>query len=100
MKLALSLILALALVFTGGSSWVDTSDKIVAHAGGAQPQTLREAVECCTDDRIITAMALAFQPSPFHCSPLVNSLIHRSANETNPIRAPLSIYKLNAAFLI
>jgi hypothetical protein len=100
MKLAISVILALALVFTGASSWVDTSDKIVAHAGGAQPQTLREAVECCTDDRIITAMALAFQPSPFHCRPSISFLFHRSAQGTSSIRAHLNIYKLNAAFLI
>jgi hypothetical protein len=99
MKLATSLILALALVFTGAGLRVDTSDKLVAHAGAAQPW-LREVIECCIDDRIITAMALAFQPSHFHCRPSISFLLHRSAKGTSSIRAHLSIYKLNAAFLI
>jgi hypothetical protein len=102
MKLAVSLILALALVFTGAprSSWIDAGDQIVTHTGDAQPWTLREVMESCIDDRITAAMVLASQPSAFHCCPLTGPLIHRSAEEANSIKAHLRIYKLNAAFLI
>ena len=100
MKLATSVILAFALVFTGASLWVDTGDKMVGDAGGDQRSTVGEVIECCIDDRIINVMALGFQSSPFHCGDLASFPSHRSANETNSIRAPLSIYKLNAAFLI
>jgi hypothetical protein len=100
MKLALSLILALALGVTGACLSVDAGDKIVAHCGGAQPHTLKEAIECCIDDRVITGVALALQLSPFHCRLLLRSLIDRSVKGTSSIRAHLSLYKLNAAFLI
>jgi hypothetical protein len=100
MKLAMSLLFAVALLFTGAprSSWIDAGDQIVAHAGDAKPWTLREAMESCIDDRIIASFAS--EPSVFHYSPLTSLLIHRSVKRTNSIKAGLRIYKLNAAFLI
>ena len=100
MKLAMSFLLTVALLFTGAprSSWIDTGDQIVAHAGDAKPWTFREAMESCIDDRIIASFAS--EPSAFHCCPLTSSLIYRSVKRTNSIKADIKIYKLNAAFLI
>jgi hypothetical protein len=100
MKLAMSLLLVVALLLSGAprSSWIDAGDQIVAHAGDAKPWTLREAMESCIDDRIIAFFAS--EPSAFHCWPLTSPLIHRSVKPTNSIKAGLRIYKLNAAFLI
>jgi hypothetical protein len=100
MKLAMSFLLAVALLFTGAprSSWIDAGDQIVAHAGDAKPWTLREAMESCIDDRIIASFAS--EPSAFHYLPFTSLLIHRSVKRTNSIKAGLRIYKLNVAFLI
>jgi hypothetical protein len=100
MKLAMSFLLAVALLFTGAprSSWIDAGDQIVAHAGDAKPWTLREAMESCVDDRIIGSFAS--EPSAFHYWPFTSLLIHRSVKRTNSTKAGLRIYKLNAAFLI
>jgi hypothetical protein len=100
MKLAMSFLLAVALLFTGAprSSWIDAGDQIVAHAGDPQPWTLREVMECCIDDRVIASFAS--EPSAFHCWSLTSPLIHRSVKRTHSIKAGLRIYKLNAAFLI
>jgi hypothetical protein len=100
MKLAMSFLLAVALLFTGAprSSWIDAGDQIVAHAGDAKPWTLREVMESCIDDRIIASFAS--EPSAFYCWPLTNPVIHRSVKPTNSIKAGLRIYKLNAAYLI
>jgi hypothetical protein len=100
MKFAMSLLLAVALLFTGAprSSWIDAGDQIVAHAGDAKPWTLREAMESCIDDRILASFAS--EPSALHYWPLTGPLIHPSVKRTNSIKAGLRIYKLNAAFLI
>jgi hypothetical protein len=100
MKLAMSFLLAVALLFTGAprSSWIDAGDQIVAHAGDAKPWTFREVMESCIDDRIIASFASG--PSAFHCCPLTSPLIHRSVKGTNSIKADIKIYKLNATFLI
>jgi hypothetical protein len=100
MKLVISFLLAIVLLFTGAahSPWIDAGDQIVAHAGNTRPWTFREAIESCIDDRIIASFAS--EPSAFHCRPAASSLIYRSIKRTNTIKADIKIYKLNAAFLI
>ena len=101
MKLAISFLLAVLLLFAGTprSSWIDAGAQIVAHAGdAARPLTFREAMESCIDDRLIASFAS--EPSAFHCWPMASSLIHRRIKGTNAIKADIKIYKLNAAFLI
>jgi hypothetical protein len=100
MKLAMRLFLAAALLFTGAprSSWIDAGDQIVAHAGGAQPWTVREVMESWVDDRI--SAIFASEASAFHCCPLTSPLIHRPITGTNSNKADIKIYTLNAAFLI
>jgi hypothetical protein len=100
MKLAISFFLAIVLLFTAAPhySWIDHGDRIVAHAGNARPWTFREAIESCIDDRIIASFAS--EPSAFHHWPMASSAIHGPIKRTNPIKADIKIYKLNAAFLI
>jgi hypothetical protein len=94
MKLAISLILVLFLVFTGAPRFFGV------HAEGAHPSTLWEAMECCIDDRIIAAMALAFQPSSYHHCPVPYLLPYGSTEGINSNKADVKIYKRHSAFLI
>jgi hypothetical protein len=100
MKLVISFLLAIVLLFTGAphSPWIDAGDQIVAHAGNTRPWTFREAIESCIDDRIIASFTS--EPSAFHCWPMTRSGIHGPIKGTNSIKADIKIYKLNAAFLI
>jgi hypothetical protein len=100
MKLAISLLLAVALLFSAAprSSWIDAGDQIVAHAGDAKPWTFRETMESCIDDRIIASFAS--EASALHYWPPTSALVHGPLTGTNSIKADIKIYTLNAAFLI
>ncbi|HSE87998.1 MAG TPA: hypothetical protein VLJ79_17360 [Candidatus Binatia bacterium] len=102
MRLAVSVCLAVALLFTGTpySAWSDNTPKIVACAGDANPLAFGETGENYIDERIFISFPLAFETGLSNYFPVGAIVIRRSAKEKQLTKEDRKIYKLTAAFLI
>jgi hypothetical protein len=101
MRLALSLLVAIALLSNGPppSWWSDNSEKIAACAGTENARVSGEVMEA-SDEWLSAWFKLASQLISFDHSAVVVAITSQATVENTPVRADLRIYKLKTAFLI
>ena len=102
MRLSLTWLLAVALVFGGSPSldWRESGVRVAGHPEDGVPAAGEDALEGCDDNRLGASHTANVQPGASYPCLIALVSIQRSSKEQNPSREDLKIYKLKRAFLI
>jgi hypothetical protein len=102
MKLALSVFLAIALLFSGVPQpfCTEAGTKIAAYAVDTNRSTFQEIGDNYIDDRVFVSFPLASEESLSDFFPIAAAFNWRTWEEKNLVKKYFKIYKLTSAYLI